>query len=383
MKCDTSPGWWWSEMQVAYIFQRAETGARRQAEVLDSVLDDVFLVSGMTQDIENPDEPYQVDTEGIIYPTQDLGDCLAALDPDLCFVHIFNEDVINTLNEIEATYPTIFRAGININETMFSGRAAEVGLGFIVRSLQSFDHLVAPSNGTKRDLVAFGIDPERITVIPTAIDWSKHVREPEPNVPANVGCLAGRISALKNQHTLVHAVSAMRDRPPIEGVGLTLTGQGADYVQAINSMAEALGVSNQVQFTGMLDDPETEFWPTIGVHALPSFSERLSNSVLEAARAGVPQIISNNAWADEFNSMVRVPPDDPTAWAEAIHDLLVNDAYRLRVAREQQEEIKANYATDQVIPMYEELFERVVDRVSKYKVPPATVFPTASDGEGE
>lgn len=356
---------------ILYLFQKESTGARSQAEVLAESIDDVVLMQSTPIGVENPDSPIRVDEAGIVYPTHDLLAAITHLDPSLVFVHVFNQHVVDAIGEVETCYPTVMRAGVNLTEGMFSGTATAMGLGVIVQTLQSFDHLVAPSRGTKRDLIALGIDAERITHIPTAIPMDLEVMEPpQSNAPMSVGCLSSRISGLKNQHTLVLAMSALRSLATNLNVNLFLTGgPGAGYQEAVNQMVSALGLDNRVGFLGNLDDPVSDFWPRVGIHCLPSYSERLSSSVLEGARAGVPTILSDNSWAEEFDTMLTAPPDDPVAWAEHIRELLTNDAYQVRVAREQQAEVKEHFGTDTVVPMYDEVFDDVVDHATKFKTP--------------
>lgn len=360
-------------MKIAYVAQAAKTGARAQAEVLADHLDEVDLVRGTVQDVEAPAEPYTRDERGVVYPTSSLFEALRALDPDLVFVHIFNQVVISDIARIQTCFPTVMRAGLNFNESFYSGNLAQAGVDITIQTLQSFDHLIAPSTDTRDDLECLGIAPERVTVIPTAIPMGDRVREPDVTAPMRIGCLSGRITPLKNQHTLVMALGGLRAIEPTLKAECVLTGEGADYGRAVRKLASTFGMAGAVDFAGFVGDPHAEFFPTIGVHCVPSHSERLSSAVLEGARAGVATVISDSAWADSFDSLLAVQPDDPMAWAETVAQLLTNDSYRLQVARAQQAEIVDGFDVVDVIDDYRRVFKATIDHAGRFKTPAEVV----------
>lgn len=355
-------------MTIAYVAQQSATGALAQAQILDEHIDDVTLVRSTSIDADDVHVPF-IQGDEMVYPTSGLAPAVRALDPDVVLVHVLNNEVVNSVPEIQATHPVVMRAGLNIHEAVLGGSPqVSAGLPRAVRTLQAFDHLIAPSSQAVQDLSALGVDPQRVTRIPSTISLEL-AEDPEFNAPIAAGCLSSRLSPLKNQHTLAVAMGAMREIDPSLTVPLLLPGAGGDYAQVVQQLSDAMGLGGQVR-TGMFyEDPEADFFPEIGVHLMPSFSERLPLAVLEAARAGVPSIVAEAGWADEFESMVTAPPDDPWSWAEEMHALLTNDARRVRVAEEQQRELADRFDVDDVVLEYQRVFEDVVGRVSPFKVP--------------
>jgi glycosyltransferase involved in cell wall biosynthesis len=197
----------------------------------------------------------------------------------------------------------------------------------------------------------------------------EHVTEPNLNGPGTVGHLSARISPLKNQHTTIKAIGQIREIDPTHHVTALITGAENPYRRAFEQQVAQMGLADRIRFVGYIEDPDETFWPEIGVHVCPSFSERHPQVVLEAARAGVVTFVADGGWAETFpECFPRFPPDDPSQWAAAIHEFLQNDAKRARAAAEQQAFVREHYSLDAVVPQYVDVLERVVDRVGPFKV---------------
>lgn len=353
-------------MRIAYIAQANETGAKVQADVLGDALEGVTYVSASTLDIPM-DEPY-IEQDNVIYPATDPAEAIRALDPDVVLFHVLNGVIQEAFPEIAAEFPTILRAGLNHLESWIGGtQMNRMNIGGSIQLTQQFDHLIAPSPGAAKGLRAIGIGSDRITHIPSTIDFSD-ATDPRMNTPTAVGCLAGRVSPLKNQLIVALAMGALREIDHTIAAPLYLPGGNQANSDAIKAAANAMGLGDWIQ-TGMYyDDPEEEFWPKIGVHVQPSFSEQMPLTVLEAARAGVPTIAADMAWVEQFPGVPTVDADDPWAWAEQLAKYLTNDAERMRMAQFQQESFEELYDIGVVAPQYVECFERVIDDVGRFKV---------------
>lgn len=354
-------------MRVLYIAQAGETGAKQQARELRDHIDGLQFVSATTLDIP-ADQPYYRE-QNIIYPTKSLHGAVRALDPDLVHFHMLNGTVQEALPEIAAHYPTTMRAGLNLHESWLHDQPQYAAtIPTTIGMLTAFDHLIAPSEHSKQDLEALGITADRITHIPSTIDFSR-AREPDINAPNAVGSLSGRLSMLKNQVTLVAAIGALRELDPTLPIPCLLPGANQQRANALAEMGNRMGLGGLIQAGMWFDDPYEEFFPEIAVHLAPSFSERMPLTVLEAARAGVPTIAADTAWADQFEGLVTVNADDPQGWADAIYDLVTNDPRRVEIARRQQETLASEYDVEVIAPMYRGVWEDVVDRTTGFKAP--------------
>jgi glycosyltransferase involved in cell wall biosynthesis len=355
-------------MKVVWVVQKGNTGAREQSFELANHVDDVTPVYGEPLGIDHAD-PFVRDEQGVLHATGGLDEAVRALSPDVVVFHNINAHVIQEATKIQQHTPTVLRAGLNFLESVMSGQGHAGGIPQLMQFIQARDHVVAPSEPTERDIRSIGIDEQRVSVIPTALSMADDLcREPDLNAPATVGHLSARVSPLKNQHTTIKAIGLIRDIDPVHRVNALVTGETNPYRQAFEQQVVRMGLADRIEFVGYIDDPDEGFWPEVGVHVCPSFSERHPQVVLEAARAGVTTFIADGGWADTFpDCFPRFPPDDPSQWAVAIDEYLQNDALRARTAAEQQEFVRDNYAVGAVVPQYVDVLERVVDRVGPFK----------------
>lgn len=121
-------------------------------------------------------------------------------------------------------------------------------------------------------------------------------------------------------------------------VHLTVAGSGPER-EALERLAQELGVASKVRFTGQLDNTELpRLYATASVLVNPSRVDNLPISLLEALAAGVP-IVSTDVGGIPYvvkheTTALLVPPGKPAAMADAILRLLGDRALaqRLRAA---------------------------------------------------
>lgn len=135
----------------------------------------------------------------------------------------------------------------------------------------------------------------------------------------------GRVTSAKGADTLLEAFSSLAPRHP--GIQLIYFGDGP-LVPELRIRARDLGLSERVQFAGYQADRE-RIYRDVDICVQPSRRESMSNSVIEAMARGIPCVVSDVGGLPETvvdgQSGFIVPPNEPTACAEAISRLLSND----------------------------------------------------------
>jgi glycosyltransferase involved in cell wall biosynthesis len=136
-----------------------------------------------------------------------------------------------------------------------------------------------------------GVEPTRVRVVPTGIDVAevraraRDTHEVEHgDVPRIVGL--GRLSEEKGFDLLVRAHAAVRKEGAVHD--LVLIGEGPER-EALNRLANDLGVGNSVHLPGFVENP----FPTVAGAAafvLPSRREGVPLTLLQALALGVPVI---------------------------------------------------------------------------------------------
>ena len=208
--------------------------------------------------------------------------------------------------------------------------------------------ITAVSRDIEHELrTAEGFAGHRVTVIPNAIDVGRF----SPSAPAAreaarrrlglplhapvVGSV-GRLEAVKNYAALLRAVALLRRRRP--DVQLAIAGDGAER-SALQSLASDLGMTDALHLLGAQQDI-AQILPALDVFALPSRSEGIPLSILEAMAAGVPVVatavggIPEAARADVDALLLPASPasDEGASRFAAAIELLLSDqdlAHRL------------------------------------------------------
>jgi glycosyltransferase involved in cell wall biosynthesis len=202
----------------------------------------------------------------------------------------------------------------------------------------------------------------RISVVENGVDltfWSPALDGPYTGPPRIVH--VGRLSHVKGQDLLLTAfVQVLHDHPAAH---LELVGGGGER-EALEAMARSLGIAESVSFLGALS-PEAvrqRLWEAT-VAVLPSRSEGLPLSLLEAFGTGVPVVATSvggvPAAAGDPPACLLVPPESPGALAEAIGQVLSKSDLRARL-REQELLRSQVFSLDRQVNRTETLMERLL-----------------------
>ena len=199
--------------------------------------------------------------------------------------------------------------------------------------------VIAISQAVRDALVADGVSPKRIVLIPSAVD----IEDPVPGqaslghalgLPEN-GRIAVSLAALtpeKDQSTLVAAAALLvRDLPDLHWV---IAGEGPLRALLEKRIAEA-GLAQRFHLVGQLPDPHTAL---VGadVCVLSSTSEGLGSSLLAAMALGVPVVATRAGGIPELlgtGAGLMVSPGDPSGFAAAVRRVLTEPELRENLTR--------------------------------------------------
>ncbi len=150
-------------------------------------------------------------------------------------------------------------------------------------AMRNIDHVQTISIETREKLLASGFRKDQISFIPNGIDISEAATPAPANEVYTIG-YCGRLREVKGVHVLLDALAQCKAARPNEHMKLVLAGSGSSE-QNLREQADELGISNDVEFLGLLADV-SDFYKQLDIYVQPSFSEGLPNSVLEAMHAG-------------------------------------------------------------------------------------------------
>lgn len=173
----------------------------------------------------------------------------------------------------------------------------------------------------------------------------------------------GRMDANKNHEMMIRAFAALRDRYP-EYV-LTIYGDG-ELHSYLKGLAEELGVSERVELPGVIPNV-AERIEKAAMFLLTSYSEGVSNALIEALATGLPVIATDvpsggtvELMSDGVNGLI-IPVGDQKALEAAMDRLLADPAYAQQLGREAAK-IQERLAPERVNRLWKEYFESIIGR---------------------
>jgi len=144
-----------------------------------------------------------------------------------------------------------------------------------------------------------GVAQPRIKQVYNGVDTARFVPRaagaPRPALPDGFAApddiligTVGRLQPVKDQATLLRGFARLRDTQPELWPRLRLAVVGSGPLeQALHDLAAQLGVQRQVWLSGARDDVPA-ILASFDVFVLPSLSEGISNTILEAMACGLP-----------------------------------------------------------------------------------------------
>jgi PEP-CTERM/exosortase A-associated glycosyltransferase len=207
-------------------------------------------------------------------------------------------------------------------------------------AMQAADRVVTLAEVMRDELVARGLAPEAIAVVPNAVDIDAfHVPGRDAALAERLGILPGEtvvgyISTFSRYEGIRFLIDAVaRLRADGRAVRCLLVGDGEERV-ALEAQASALGIAGQVIFTGRVPHAQVlAYYGLIDIFVIPRTSDRVSQLVTplkpyEAMATGRPVVFSRvPALAEMVEDGVTglgFGPEDPGDLASVLGGLLVD-----------------------------------------------------------
>ncbi len=231
-------------------------------------------------------------------------------------------------------------------------------------AMRRMDRVVAVSSGI-RDyplLRRLGIRPAVIQNGIPALTFSdagseRRIPDPWATRPERFRVVSiGRLSPEKGFDVLIRAVSLMKE----QGVDacLVILGEGPER-ESLSKLSEKLGVSDRVLLAGY-EDRAYRFLPSFDVFALPSRTEGLPVTLLEAMQAGVPIVATRVGEIPEVLDQGGLgelaDPGDAEGLARALTAVHGNRDLALEKSRLARDKALSAYSSDRMAQGYLHLY---------------------------
>ncbi len=230
--------------------------------------------------------------------------------------------------------------------------------------LRWVDHIVALSRAEREFLARLGVDPERVSVLPNAVDFQAYSDTPPPVVDRPPLVLfIGQLVPRKGYDLLARAMPAvLRAVPEARFVFVCHNRSGEAELRRI---AASGGVADRLEIMGRVSEPEKiRLLHTAAVVAAPSRYEGFGIPLIESLAAGAPvvttDVVAGNEVIDHERTGLLVPYGDVAALAAALIRLLNDRALGARLAAAGRADVFVRYRSETLAMHLEMLYDRLV-----------------------
>jgi len=297
---------------------------------------------------------------------------------DVVHCHNYEAAMIGLATRVRRGVPVVYHSHNMMTDelpTYFSGSITRLAAGAVGRMLdrsvpRAVDQAVALCDHTAAALGGLGVAPERLTVIPPAIDdpgecGDRLAARRELGLPqkARVVTYAGNLDAYQNLGLLVGAMRLLRERSKDAHSVLVVATHATEAAQeSLDTMVRAAGIAENVKIVRSSDF--VPIWRAIEAADAVVMPRRLGSgfpiklvNYLAGGRAVVTAGCGGKALCDGVDGVV-VPDDDPGALAAGLGRVLDDSEFAGRLEREARHTYRASFTWDAVLPALEAVYDR-------------------------
>lgn len=242
----------------------------------------------------------------------------------------------------------------------------------LLRQLHSplIDRYITVSKNLEHYLIErVRIAPARITQVYNGVDTTRFMPRqdgPRGALPegfahgaATIIGTAGRMQPVKDQATLLRAFARVVQVHP--STRLVMIGSGP-LLAELRALAAALGVGDQVWFPGALDDVAAVL-RSMDVFVLPSLSEGISNTLLEAMASGLPVLatgVGGNLELVQHGHTGRLfQPGDFSTLSRLLGDYIAQPRLRLDDGAAARRMVVDHFSLSAMVANYQSVYEQL------------------------
>lgn len=245
----------------------------------------------------------------------------------------------------ESDWPTPFRQGIGIMQRRALRAAAHV-FCTDARTMEAVRRL-----RDQAEVLSSGVDPARF-------DRKALPRPSEYEIGAFTVLWVGRLAKVKGIEAMLDALRLVDDSER-RGMRFVFIGDGPykeDLLKAARSVRE-------IKFLGQVEHSRiAPYVAHADMFVLPSLSEGLPISLLEAMAAGVPAVATDVGGISsqiDRDALLLIPPGNPNKLAEAMRLLHRDRAYARSLGERGKARVSARFSWDGIVDRIEAAYERL------------------------
>lgn len=239
-----------------------------------------------------------------------------------------------------------------------------LGAKWMQRRAVNADCFVALNPQVKEELISIGVSPEKIHQIPNGVVVQPENPRQEYEITDNVTVLfVGRLHPQKGVGDLIRAFEIASTTMPDKSWSLKIAGSG--YLRnELEQLSEQLSVNDKVEFLGEIDDLDSLYLGA-DIFLLPSHSEGMSNSLLEAMASGLPVIASDipgnhDLIVDQENGLL-FEENNIEELADDLLQLVQDNNLRKRIGSSAYLSVVDRYSINKISDRYINLYKQLLE----------------------
>ena len=225
-------------------------------------------------------------------------------------------------------------------------------------------------------VLALGVAPEKITVVPIWVDVEKFEKgvaqfDLHRSYPSfsRIILSMGRLEPEKNYFKLIKVFAQILKAH--EDTMLLIVGSGSERERLV-TLARTLGIENSVVLLPWARDV-VSYYKTSDIYVQPSFYEGWGMAVIEAMASGLPVLMTDVGCAGEVvrneETGLLVPVGDEEALLLALRRLLEDNQLRVTLGSNGQREAKNLATKEETMRLYKESWEKAYGQSIEKVIP--------------
>ena len=227
-----------------------------------------------------------------------------------------------------------------------------------LQTIKEADHIIAISECTKRDIMAFGeVDGSQISVIYQSC--APRFLKEEVRGKKEDGRYILSVGSIEERKNILLAVKALPLLP--EDLQLVIVGRHTKYTDVVQAYAERHGLMPRVKIMhGVKDEELPDLYAGAEAFVYPSVYEGFGIPIIEAISTGLPVVACTGSCLEEAGGPdnLYVAPDDAEGMAAAIRQVLRGaEGREARIQRSQAyiRRFEGQNVAQQVVDLYHQL----------------------------
>jgi glycosyltransferase involved in cell wall biosynthesis len=228
-------------------------------------------------------------------------------------------------------------------------------------SVKRAQAVIVSSKFEYEDALEFGVEKEKIKIIPMGIDVEEFEKKPSASEELQI-LFVGRIARVRRIELLLQAVNQLRFPFHLTLAGgeektssVTRTG----YLNELKQLTKQLNLENKVTYVGKKTPMELKtLYQSADIFVYPSLYENFGQPLLEAAAHGLPLISTSVGIArdiiidGETGYQISGKPEEIKERIESLR----NRNLRLQMGRRIQDEVKNRFDWKNIMDQYTDLY---------------------------